>query len=143
METFGLDMPCSFRNKSTIISLLLAIHPVHEIASDSSSPWEFGREGQSLLRLCGKTAVIREIISGWTRQGHEQDYLQFQPFFTVAQGNPGGASHPYCAIQTVEIPAVKYLEVLCCAENSFSLIHISSSQSLVQEKKATLKRRQF
>ena len=66
VETFGLDMPCSFRNKSRILSMLLAIRPVHEIASDSSSPWEFGREGQSLLRWCGKTEVVWKIVSGWT-----------------------------------------------------------------------------
>lgn len=43
VETFGLVMPCSFRNKSRILSLLLAIHPVHEIASDfliSMGVWE-------------------------------------------------------------------------------------------------------
>lgn len=69
VKAFGLDMPCSFRNRSRIPSLLLAIHPVHEIASGSSSPWEFGR-GQSLLRLCGKTEVIWEIVSGWNRDMH-------------------------------------------------------------------------
>lgn len=63
-ETLGIDMPCSFRNKSRILSLLLAIHPVHEIAFESSSPWEFGREGQSPLRLCGKTEVIWDTVGG-------------------------------------------------------------------------------
>lgn len=142
VETFGLDMPCSFRNKSRFLSLLLAIHPMHEIASDSSYQWEFGTEGQSLLRLYRKTEVIWEIVRGWTRQGHAWNDLQFQPFLTVIQGNPDGASHPYCAIQTVEILAVKHLGS-GCAQNSFSLIRISSSWRLVQNKRATLKRSQF
>lgn len=128
METLGLDTPCYFRSKSRILLPVLATHPVHEVASDSSSPREFGREGQLFLRLCGKTEATWKIVSGWVRQrhGHAWNYLQFQPFLTVAQGNPDGASHLCCAIQTIEVLSVKYLGS-GCAQNSFSLIHISSS----------------
>lgn len=62
METLGLDAHCYFRSR--ILLLVLAAHPVHEIASDSSLPWEFGREGQLFLRLCGKTEVTWKIVSG-------------------------------------------------------------------------------
>lgn len=48
--------------------------------------------------------------SGWTRQGQAWNDPQFQPFVTVAQGNPEGGSHPYCTINTLEMPAVKGLK---------------------------------
>lgn len=40
--------------------------PVYEIASDSLSLGEFGREGQKLLRLCETTETVWEMVSGWT-----------------------------------------------------------------------------
>lgn len=44
----------------------------------------------TLLRLCGVTETVWEVVSGWSRQGHAGNDLQFQPFVTVARGNPEG-----------------------------------------------------
>lgn len=55
---------------------------VYEIASDSLCLWEFGGEGWTLCRLCGITEAVWEVVSGWTRQGHAWNDLQFQPFVT-------------------------------------------------------------
>lgn len=63
---------------------------------------------------------------GDCKWGLTWSYLQFQPFLTVAQGNPEGASYPSYTIQTTEVLAMKYVGS-GHAQNSFSLIHISSS----------------
>lgn len=105
--------------------------PVYEIASDSLSLWEF-REGQTLLRLCGTTETVWEMVNGWTRQGHAWNDLQFQSFITVAQRNPEGGSHPYCTINTLEMPAVKNLGS-DHAQNSFSPFQISLEASPGQD----------
>lgn len=107
--------------------------------------WEFGREGQLVLRVwegCVKTEVTWDVVRRWTRQGHHTwNCMYCQPLLAVAQGNPG-ASHPHFARETTEILAVKYLGSRF-AQNSFSLTCISSSLRLGQDARAVLKRSQF